>query len=123
MHEDRLHRELATAVAELRTAFIERNTDKVAALVTDNHVSIMSYARFDGRAQLLDHLNDYAFRSYVTDDLTTTPLGPEEALISFRSTLDGTYAGKPVPREVLVGEVWLRQDGNWREATYQETPL
>ncbi|MET7393516.1 nuclear transport factor 2 family protein [Dactylosporangium sp. NPDC005572] len=123
MQEDRLHRELAAAVAELRTAFIERDRDKVAALVTDNHVSIMSYARFDGRAQLLDHLDDYAFRSYLTDDLTTTPLGPEEALISFRSTLDGTYADKPVPRDVLVGEVWLRQDGNWREATYQETPL
>ncbi|MET7417531.1 nuclear transport factor 2 family protein [Dactylosporangium sp. NPDC005555] len=123
MQEDRLHRELTGAVAELRTAFIEHNRDKVAALVTDNHVSIMSYARFDGRIQLLDHFNDFAFRSLPTDDLTTTPLGPDAALVSFRSTVEGTYADKPVPRDVLVGEVWLRQDGNWREATYQETPL
>ncbi|MFC5006915.1 nuclear transport factor 2 family protein [Dactylosporangium cerinum] len=118
-----MHRELAAAVAELRTAFVEHDRDKVAGLVTDNHVSIMSYARFDGRTQLLDHFDDFAFRSLPTEDLTTTPLGPDGALVSFRSTLDGTYAGRPVPRDVLIGEVWLRQNGNWREATYQETPL
>jgi hypothetical protein len=123
VQDDRLHRELAAAVAELQTAFNEHNRDKVTALVTDSHVSIMSYARFDGRAQLLDHMKDYAFQSYRMDELTTTPLGPEVALVSFRGTLDGTYAGKPLPRDVLVGQVWLRQDGNWREATYQETPL
>ncbi|GAA3202735.1 nuclear transport factor 2 family protein [Dactylosporangium siamense] len=123
MQEDRLHRELSAAVAELRTAFVEHDRNKVAALMTEDHVSIMSYARFDGRTQLLDHFNDFTFQSLPADDLTTTPLGPDAALVSFRGTLEGTYAGRPVPRDVLVGEVWLRQDGSWREATYQETPL
>jgi hypothetical protein len=44
------------------------------------------------------------------------------ALGWYRATIKGTYQGQEVPSPVQVGEVWVKRDGKWVQASYQETP-
>jgi hypothetical protein len=50
------------------------------------------------------------------------PLTGDVAQVTYRATIKGTYAGKAVPSPVYVGEVWIKRDGKWLQASYQETP-
>ncbi|MDQ3921667.1 MAG: nuclear transport factor 2 family protein [Actinomycetota bacterium] len=114
--------DLQEAVRGLQAAFDKGDKETVTAMITDDHVSIMSYAQFYGRASLLEAMPKYKFSEYRIDQLKTTTIGPDVALVTSHGAIRGTYAGKPVPSRVIVGQVWVKQDGRWREATYQETP-
>jgi hypothetical protein len=49
-------------------------------------------------------------------------LTDDVAQIIYRATIKGTYAGKAVPSPVYASEVWVKRDGKWLQASYQETP-
>ena len=114
---------VAAAVADLQAAFNHGDRDRVAALLTPGHVSILPYARFDGRAALLEHMADYAIRRYAVADLRVTPVATETVLVNLRGTITGRFGGRPLSARIIVGQVWVRHEGGWREAYYQETPL
>jgi uncharacterized protein (TIGR02246 family) len=111
------------AVRELQSAWNEGDRDKVVSLVSEDHVSILSYAQFNDRQDLIEHMKSYAFTRYEMSDLKAIQFAPDTVLVMYRGTLVGTFEGEPVPQNVIVGRVWIREDGVWREALYQETPL
>jgi uncharacterized protein (TIGR02246 family) len=111
------------AVRALQLAWNERDREKVVSLVREDHVSILSYAQFSGREVLMEQMKSYAFSRYDMSDLKAIQFAPDTVLVMYRGTLVGTFEGKPVPENVIVGRVWMREDGVWREALYQETPL
>jgi hypothetical protein len=51
------------------------------------------------------------------------PIGSEAALVNFENTFRGTFAGKPLPERVHASEIWINEDGRWRQRLYQETPI
>lgn len=114
---------VAAAVADLQAGFNQGDRGRVAALLTPGHVSVLPYARFDGRAALLEHMADYAIRRYAIADLRLTPLNAETVLVHLRGTITGRFGGRPLSARVIAGQVWVRHEGSWREACYQETPL
>src|SRR5262245_23190813 len=115
--------EVERAVQTILTAFNKGDVDTVKGLMTPDHVAILSYARFDSAADQLKALSDWQLSEYKVDGLKVTALTKDVALVSFHAAIKGTYKGKPVPRSVQVGEVWVRRDGKWLQASYQETPL
>ena len=119
---DDIPMDLQGAVRGLQAAFDKGDKETVTAMITDDHVSIMSYAQFYGRASLLEAMSKYKLSEYRIDLLKATTIGRDVALVTSHGAIRGTYAGKPVPSRVIVGQVWVKQDGRWREATYQETP-
>ena len=44
-------------------------------------------------------------------------------LVNLRCTITGRFGGRPLSARIIVGQVWVRHEGSWREAYYQETPL
>ena len=60
---------------------------------------------------------------YKTKGLKVKALTKDVDLASSQATIKGTYKGKAVPSPVQVAEVWVRRDGKWLQASYQETPL
>jgi uncharacterized protein (TIGR02246 family) len=111
------------SVRALLKAFNKGDVDTVKGLMTEDHVAILSYARFANRADQLKALADWKISEYKTGALKVKALTGDVALVSFRATIQGTYKGKEVPSPVQVAEVWVRRDGKWRQASYQETPL
>jgi hypothetical protein len=58
---------------------------------------------------------------YTLWGLKVTALGPDAAFVTYEVTME--FPPKSVVRysRVLVGEVWVKRQGQWRELHYQET--
>jgi hypothetical protein len=112
------------AVRALQLAWNEGDREKIVPLVSKDHVSILSYAQFDDREVLMEKIKSYAISRHDMSDLKAIQFAPDTVLVRYRGTIVGTFEGEPLPESVIVGRVWIReQDGVWREAFYQETPL
>jgi uncharacterized protein (TIGR02246 family) len=115
--------EVERAVWAVQTAFNKGDVDGVKKLLTEDHVTLLSYARWSNAADQLKVLDAFKFSEYKIHDLEVKPLTKDVALVTFRATIKGTYAGKAVPSPVDVAQVWVKRDGKWLQASYQETPL
>jgi ketosteroid isomerase-like protein len=115
--------EVEDAVRTIQRAFNKGDVDTLKGLMTEDLTTTLTYARFSSAADQLKVLSDWKFSEYKIDGLKVKPLTKDVALVSFTATIKGTYKGKQVPSPVQVGEVWVRRDGKWKQASYQETPL
>jgi uncharacterized protein (TIGR02246 family) len=114
--------EVERAVRAVQTAFNKGDVEAVRKLLTEDHVALLTYAHFSNAADQLKVLADFKFSKYKIDDLKVKPLTGDVAQVIYRATITGSYAGKVVPSPVHVGEVWVKRDGKWLQASYQETP-
>jgi hypothetical protein len=53
--------------------------------------------------------------------MKTMLMSNDSALVVYSGTVEGTYAGRKVPTNVIVTEAWVKQNGTWRDMSYQET--
>ncbi|HEY6250735.1 MAG TPA: nuclear transport factor 2 family protein [Candidatus Angelobacter sp.] len=53
--------------------------------------------------------------------LKVIPLGPNAALITYELTLEFPTKAAVRFKRVLVSELWLKRNGQWKERYYQET--
>ena len=77
-----------------------------------------------GERNKVQVLNEVAAENvfrYTLWGLKVTPLGPDAAFVSYEVTME--FPPKSVLRysRVLVGEVWVKRQGQWKELHYQET--
>ncbi|HKB35316.1 MAG TPA: nuclear transport factor 2 family protein [Gemmataceae bacterium] len=115
--------EVERARQTIQTAFNKGDVDTLKLLMTEDLLTTLTYARFTNRADLLKVLGDIKISEYKMDGLKVKPLTKDVALTSYRATIKGTYKGKTVPATVHVVEVWIKRDGKWAQASYQETPV
>ncbi len=112
------------AVSALNEAFHKGDADAARRLMTDDHVAVTAY--YGGpqdRAEQLKTLPDLKLAEYAAAKTRVSPLGKDAALVTYELTLKGTYKDKEVPRKNFASAVWVKRDGRWQEAFYQETPL
>ena len=114
---------LAAAVDKIQTAFDKGDASALQPLMTEDHVTVLSYAQFSTASDQLKVLSDFKFAEYKVSDLKAKRFAKDVALVRYRADIKGTYMGKPVPSPVLVSEVWVKHGGNWVQAAYLETPL
>ena len=110
------------AVRAIQAAFNKGDVGTLKGMMTEDHVAVLSYARFANAADQLKVLSHWKFSEYKIDGLKAKPVTMDVALVLYRATIKGTYKGKEVPSPVQVGEVWVKRDGKWVQASYQETP-
>jgi uncharacterized protein (TIGR02246 family) len=115
--------EVERSVQSIQEAFDKGDRETLRGLMTEDHVSIMTYAHSSNAGELMKSLSDYNFSQYKINDQRVKFLTQEVALASHHATIKGTYKGKEVPSPVHVTTVWLKQRGKWLQAFYQETPL
>jgi len=117
-------RDVEKAMNALNEAFQKGDADAVKRLMTDDHVAVTAaYGGPQDRAEQLKTLPDLKLSEYAAAKTKVLPLGKDAALVTYELTLKGTYKGKDVPRKNFASAVWVRRDGKWQEAFYQETPL
>jgi len=74
------------------------------------------------RPEVLGAVARMRISSYTLESLTVQALGNVE-ILTYRSTVDGTYDGRPFPaRAVLNTSVWVESALGWRLVHRQETP-
>ena len=115
--------EVERARQTIQTAFNKGDVDTLKSLMTEDLITTLAYARFTDRADLLKVLGELKISEYKMDGLKVKTLTNDVALTSYLATIKGTYKGKAVPSPVQVVEVWIKRDGKWLQASYQETPV
>jgi Domain of unknown function (DUF4440) len=58
---------------------------------------------------------------YTLWGLKVTPLGPDAAFVTYEVTMEFPPKSALRYSRVLVGEVWVKREGHWKELHYQET--
>ena len=114
--------EVERSVRAIQAAFNKGDVETLKQLMTEDHVTFLTYAHFSNAADQLKTLSDWKFSAYKIDGLKIKVLAGDVALVSYQAVIKGTYQGKEVPSPVWVAEVWVRRDGRWVQASYQETP-
>jgi uncharacterized protein (TIGR02246 family) len=114
--------EVERSVRSIQAAFDTGDREIVRGLMTEDHVSIMTYTHSSNAAELLKSISDYNFSEYKISEQRVKPLTRDVALASHHATIKGTYKGRKVPSPVQVTTVWVKRGGKWLEAFYQETP-
>jgi uncharacterized protein (TIGR02246 family) len=117
-------KEVEKAINALNEAFQKGDAEAIKRLTTDDHVAVTAY--YGGpqdRAEQIRTLPDLKLSEYAPAKMKVTRLGKDAALVTYELTLKGTCKGKEVPRNNFASAVWVRRDGKWQEAFYQETPL
>jgi len=115
--------EVERSAQAIQTAFNKDDVDSLKQLMTEDHMTTVTYAGFSSAADQLKVLSDWKFSEYKIDELKVKTLAKDVALVSYQATIKGTYQGKAVSSPVQVAQVWVRRDGKWLQAAYQETPL
>jgi uncharacterized protein (TIGR02246 family) len=115
--------EVERSVRSIQAAFDKGDRETLRELMTEDHVSIMTYTHSSNAGELLKSLSDYNFSEYKISEQRVKLLTQEVALASHHATIKGTYKGKEVPSPVHVTTVWLKRRGKWLQAFYQETPV
>jgi uncharacterized protein (TIGR02246 family) len=111
------------SLRSLKTAFNQGDAETIKRLMTKDHELTLSYARFTSRADLLKALGEFKIVDYTIEGLQVKMLAPNAALATFRATTNGTYKGRVVPSPARAVEFWIKRDGQWLQASYQETPI
>lgn len=66
---------------------------------------------------------DCEIRSYALSDEQMTRLGHNAALITHKTTVDGTCGGQAVPAQNWAASVYVRDGDRWKGAFHAEAPI
>jgi hypothetical protein len=110
------------AAAKLDQAFEQQDKETIERLMTPDHVAVTPY--YDGPQSLDDQiasLPNLKFEQTIVSEIEIGLLSPDLAQRSFSADLDGTFMGRPIPRQVFVSELWVKGEGGWQQKFYQTT--
>jgi Domain of unknown function (DUF4440) len=114
LFESRIHAEWEALKTKDKKAYGE--------LLADDFEGVESDGRGErNKTQAVNEVADENVFQYTLWGLKVTPLGPDAAFVTYEVTME--FPPKSVLRysRVLVGEVWVKRQGEWRELHYQET--
>jgi hypothetical protein len=60
-------------------------------------------------------------KSYTVDHFELAEFGPDTALLTYHAAQDTTCNGTAVPSPVWVSSLYVKRDGAWLNALYQQT--
>ena len=117
-------KDIEEANRTLNEAFTKRDAEAIRRLMTEEHVAITSY--YGGRqttAEQLKSLPDLQLTEYAVGEVTVNLLTADVALVTFPLMQKGKFKQIPLAPRNFVSSVWVKRNGKWLEASYQETPL
>jgi hypothetical protein len=104
------------------SAFKNKDRDAYAKFLTDDFQAVESDG--DGeraRRKVLDEVAHCLYTDYFLQFFQVQPLDPGHAFVTYESTMQFPRPAVLRMRRVFIGELWVRQDGDWKMMRYQET--
>ena len=101
-----------------------KNKDQKALgeLLTDDYIGVEADRegeRYKWKA--LSELQSSAVTDYTLSFLKVTSLGPEAAFVRYEVFIRFPPKSLVPFEKILVGEIWVKRDGQWKLLHYQET--
>ncbi|MBY0526017.1 MAG: nuclear transport factor 2 family protein [Gemmataceae bacterium] len=121
--KDDTPKEVEKLTRTLNEAFVKQDADTIKRMITDDHTTILGNGVRLTRAEQLKSLADLKLATYTMEEAKVTQPLKDVAVLTYKGMQKGSYKGKDFSRTIAVTSVWVRQDGKWLEAAYQETPI
>jgi hypothetical protein len=111
------------SLRQLNDAFVSRDAGTLRKLMIADHISITPYAGREGRDKQIQSLPNYTIEKYSTEKMKANAIAKDVVLLTYEVRYSGTYKGKALAPRSMASSIWVRRDGRWQEAVYQETPV
>lgn len=110
----------------LWTAWGKKDGEPTRKALTEDAVMLVAgTAPVAGRAAIAKTISTLPceLRSFELQDPNLRQLTNDVVLLSYTATQDATCEGKKLPAKIRSTSIYVRQKGNWLQASYQETPI
>lgn len=103
-------------------AFKNRNKKAYNDLLADDFVAVEDDNQgMRTKAAAVSEIDRSVVNDYKLFAITVTPLDPHSALVTYELTLLFPPGAAVRFKRVMVSEIWIQRDGQWKERYYQET--
>jgi hypothetical protein len=105
-------------------AWKNRNAKWTEENASDKYVGFSSTGRMDKAASIKTYTEQKCeIKSYSLSDDQMQMVGPDVAVLTFKSAQDYTCDGKKGPTNVNSASIYIREGDKWKAAFYAETPV
>lgn len=120
---DRLKQQLVDLEKRSWEAWKNRDGAFFQNFLSDDHLEV-GYGGASTKAEVVAFVGSPACQveSYELDDFTLTVYDEKTAALLYHAAQTTTCNGKPVPSPVWVSSLYVKRDGKWWNALYQQTP-
>lgn len=66
---------------------------------------------------------DCEIRSQALSEVELTEISPEIAVLSFKTTRDGTCPNGPMPKQLWAATLYVKEEGNWKAGYHQSVAI
>ncbi len=92
--------------------------------LSDKFVGYGSSGRLDKASATKEYTGaDCEIKSYALSEEQMKPLGNDAALLTYKTTVDGTCGGQKVPANSWAAGIYVREGGTWKGAFHAEAPI
>ena len=92
--------------------------------LSDKFVGYGSSGRLDKASATNEYTGaDCEIKSYALSDEHMRPLGNDAALLTHKTTVDGTCGGQRVPANIRAASIFVRDGDTWKGAFHAEAPI
>jgi uncharacterized protein (TIGR02246 family) len=103
-------------------AFGKKDKDGYAKFLTEDFQAVESDGEGErSRRHVLGEVEHCMYTGYLLQFFQVQPLGPDYAFVTYESSMQFPKNSALRFRRVFIGELWTRQDAQWRMMRYQET--
>jgi len=103
-------------------AFGKKDKDGYAKFLTEDFQAVESDGEGErSRRHVLGEVEHCMYTDYLLQFFQVQPLGPDFAFVTYESSMQFPKNSALRFRRVFIGELWTRQDAQWKMMRYQET--
>jgi len=117
--------DVLTAIRNYRQALVKKDLAALEGIWTDDYVFINGHGQLRTKADRLADIKSghSSVESIKHEDEPTVKTHGGATLVLSRVTIVGKYSGHEVSTQFRSLHVWLHEDGKWRLAFNQLTPI
>ena len=92
--------------------------------LSDKFVGYGSSGKLDKASATKEYTGaDCEIKSYALSDEQMRPLGDDAALLTYKTTIDGTCGGQRLPANSWAAGIYVRDGDKWKGAFHAEAPI
>jgi uncharacterized protein (TIGR02246 family) len=104
------------------TAFKNKDKDGYARFLADDFQAVEADGEGErSRRHVLGEVEHCMYTDYLLQMFQVQPLGPDNAFVTYESSMQFPRGSALRFRRVFVGELWTQRNGEWKMMRYQET--
>jgi len=113
---------LEAKVRDAWTTFKNKDKAGYAKFLTDDFQAVESDGEGERtRLHVLGEVEHCMYTDFLLQFFQVQPLGPDHAFVTYESSMQFPKGSALRFRRVFIGELWTRQNGDWKMMRYQET--